>query len=246
MSSSRCMIRRQHPLVHLASSTDKKRHGANGEKILPSARVREGRGPYQLWAMVRTPAKLAMMGISPDYDGLVLSKLSVPTTCRCTSSLHHAGLAGRRDASARAPTLGHPARFNPGAGSGSNRASAQAVPPLLLSLGLWSLASVAARSSRTRQTDRQSWCPLARRRTPYRDRRPTLRASRCADLLNLRHLLAAPDPDYTGFGTRVRRASARRGVGEPVEVREALVIAVHSIDDPEDRRATSTSIRLPR
>jgi hypothetical protein len=54
------------------------------------------------------------------------------------------------------------------------------------------------------------------------------------DLLNLRHHRAAPDPDYTGFGhARVDALQLESEVGEPVEVREALVVAVHSTEEPE-------------
>jgi hypothetical protein len=55
------------------------------------------------------------------------------------------------------------------------------------------------------------------------------------DLLNLRHHRAAPDPDYTGFGhARVDALQLEGGEGEPVELRDALVIAVHSMEDPEE------------
>jgi hypothetical protein len=55
------------------------------------------------------------------------------------------------------------------------------------------------------------------------------------DLLNLRHHLAAPDPDYTGFGHAQVDALRLEAEGdEPVEVRGALVIAVHSMEDPEE------------
>jgi hypothetical protein len=55
------------------------------------------------------------------------------------------------------------------------------------------------------------------------------------DLLNLRHHRAAPDPDYTGFGhARVDALHLEGEVGEPVEVRGALVIAVHSMEEPEE------------
>ena len=55
------------------------------------------------------------------------------------------------------------------------------------------------------------------------------------DLLNLRHHRAAPDPDYTGFGhARVDALQLEGDVGEPVEVRGALVIAVHSMEEPEE------------
>jgi hypothetical protein len=54
------------------------------------------------------------------------------------------------------------------------------------------------------------------------------------DLLNLRHHRAAPDPDYTGFGhARVDALQLESEVGEPVEVRDALVIGVHSTEEPE-------------
>jgi hypothetical protein len=55
------------------------------------------------------------------------------------------------------------------------------------------------------------------------------------DLLNLRDHRAAPDPDYTGFGhARVDALQLEGEVGEPLEVRKALVIAVHSMEEPEE------------
>src|SRR5687768_218110 len=55
------------------------------------------------------------------------------------------------------------------------------------------------------------------------------------DLLNLRHDRAEPDPDYTGFGhARVDALQLESEEGDPVEVREALVIAVHSMEKPEE------------
>ena len=55
------------------------------------------------------------------------------------------------------------------------------------------------------------------------------------DLLNLRHHRAAPDADYTGFGhARLDALSLAGDVGEPIEVRGALVIAVHSMEEPEE------------
>ena len=55
------------------------------------------------------------------------------------------------------------------------------------------------------------------------------------DLLNLRHHRAAPDPDYTGFGhARVDALQLEGDVGEPLEVRKALVLAVHSMEEPEE------------
>lgn len=55
------------------------------------------------------------------------------------------------------------------------------------------------------------------------------------DLLNLRGQRAAPDPDYTGFGhARVDRLELESEEDEPVELRGALVIAVHSMEEPEE------------
>jgi hypothetical protein len=55
------------------------------------------------------------------------------------------------------------------------------------------------------------------------------------DLLNLRHHRAAPDPDYTGFGhARVAALQLEGDAGDPLELREALVIAVHSMEEPEE------------
>ena len=55
------------------------------------------------------------------------------------------------------------------------------------------------------------------------------------DLLNLRHHRAAPDPDYTGFGhARLDALQLAGDAGEPIEVRGALVIAVHSMEEPEE------------
>jgi hypothetical protein len=55
------------------------------------------------------------------------------------------------------------------------------------------------------------------------------------DLLNLRDHRAAPDPDYTGFGhARVDALQLEGDLGDPVELREALVIAVHSMEEPEE------------
>jgi hypothetical protein len=55
------------------------------------------------------------------------------------------------------------------------------------------------------------------------------------DLLNLRHHREAPDPDYTGFGhARVEALQLEGDEGEPVEVRGALVLAVHSMEEPEE------------
>ena len=55
------------------------------------------------------------------------------------------------------------------------------------------------------------------------------------DLLNLRHHRAAPDPDYTGFGhARVDALQLEGDDGQPVELHEALVIAVHSMEEPEE------------
>lgn len=55
------------------------------------------------------------------------------------------------------------------------------------------------------------------------------------DLLNLRHHRATPDPDYTGFGhARVDMLRLASDEGKPIEVRGALVIAVHSMEDPQE------------
>jgi hypothetical protein len=55
------------------------------------------------------------------------------------------------------------------------------------------------------------------------------------DLLNLRHHRAAPDPDYTGFGhARVDTLQLAGDAGEPIGVHHALVIAVHSMEEPEE------------
>ncbi len=55
------------------------------------------------------------------------------------------------------------------------------------------------------------------------------------DLLNLRHHRAAPDPDYAGFGhARVDALQLAGEAGEPVDVHGALVIAVHSMEEPEE------------
>ncbi len=57
------------------------------------------------------------------------------------------------------------------------------------------------------------------------------------DLLNLRHHRDAPDVDYIGFGHAWVDAIRLEGLegehDEPIEVRRALLIAVHTTKDPE-------------
>ncbi|MSP63407.1 MAG: hypothetical protein EXR72_24305 [Myxococcales bacterium] len=55
------------------------------------------------------------------------------------------------------------------------------------------------------------------------------------DLLNLRHHRDQPDPDYTGFGhARVDTIRLDAEGGEPCDVRDALLLAVHSTEEPEE------------
>jgi hypothetical protein len=55
------------------------------------------------------------------------------------------------------------------------------------------------------------------------------------DLLNLRAPRDAPDPDYAGYGhARVDAIHLEASGGEARLVRDALLIAVHSADEPEE------------
>jgi hypothetical protein len=55
------------------------------------------------------------------------------------------------------------------------------------------------------------------------------------DLLNLRQHRDLPDADYTGFGhARVEAIRLESKDGEALEVRGALVLAVHSMEEPEE------------
>lgn len=54
------------------------------------------------------------------------------------------------------------------------------------------------------------------------------------DLLNLRHHRDAPDPDFAGFGhARVDAIQLEGERDDPLVLRTALVIAVHTTEEPE-------------